>query len=407
MARRFSTLAWALALALSPLACAENVSGWSIASEGLWRLPEDPDYSFSKGSPAKMVRADRTILNRQARFTRRSGLVGTYTFKVGCVFQSKTPAFEISVQPLDIRITDQFNGYAFARFLVDKGQEYSLRGEYLPPARLVFAPLSRAQDRSISDIFLQLREGARLSVALLEGADNPPRVYEIPLAGFMDLSDEIVKDCARLNRSAGVRTSFVPDYVTKEPKGLAPKDWTLKPKAPNDGLSPQKDANPPGTTEQTLGPAQPEVQYFEPGGGPASIGPDGKPITQGAQQDPNASLGTASGPMTIGPDGKPVAPAQGAQNNASQGASSQQGATAAPQQGAQAPAASAQGQGAAQPAQGAAPAAPQGQAAQQPSTQAQPGAAAQQGNAQAQQGAAPAAPATPAPAAPAAGQAQP
>ena len=235
MGRRFSTLAWALALALSPLACAENVSGWSIASEGLWRLSEDPDYSFSKGSPAKMVRSDRTILNRQARFTRRSGLVGTYTFKVGCVFQSKTPAFEISVQPLDIRITDQFNGYAFARFLVDKGQEYSLRGEYLPPARLVFAPLSRAQDRSISDIFLQLREGARLSVALLEGSDNPPRVYEIPLAGFMDLSDEIVKDCARLNRGAGVRTSFVPDYVTKEPKGLAPKDWTLKPKAPNDG----------------------------------------------------------------------------------------------------------------------------------------------------------------------------
>ena len=401
MGRRFSTLAWALALALSPLACAENVSGWSIASEGLWRLSEDPDYSFSKGSPAKMVRSDRTILNRQARFTRRSGLVGTYTFKVGCVFQSKTPAFEISVQPLDIRIIDQFNGYAFARFLVDKGQEYSLRGEYLPPARLVFAPLSRAQDRSISDIFLQLREGARLSVALLEGSDNPPRVYEIPLAGFMDLSDEIVKDCARLNRGAGARTSFVPDYVTKEPKGLAPKDWTLKPKAPNDGLSPQKDANPPGTTEQTPGPAQPEVQYFEPGGGPASIGPDGKPITQGAQQDPNASLGTASGPMAIGPDGKPVAQPQGSQNAAAQPGGTPQGASAAPQQGAQAPAAPAQGQ-----AQGQQGAAQQGQTAQQPSIQAQPGAAARQGqgNAKAQQGAVPA---VSAPAAPAAGQPQP
>lgn len=379
MARRLSSLAWALAaLALPCCACAENVSGWSIATEGLWRLPEDPDYSFSKGSPAKMVRADRAIMNRQARFTRRSGLVGTYTFKVGCVFQSKTPAFEISVQPLDIRITDQFNGYAFARFLVDNGQEYSLRGEYLPPARLVFAPLSRAQDRSISDIFLQLREGARLSVALLEGADNPPRVYEIPLAGFMDLSDEIVKDCARLNRGAGTRAGFVPDYVTKEPAGLAPKDWTLKPKAPNDGLSPQKDANPPGTTEQTPGPSQPEVQYFEPGGGPASIGPDGKPITQGAQQDPNASLGTASGPMAIGPDGKPVSPAAGqgaAQAQPQNASSAQQGLNAsAGQQGAAQPqaqnASGAARQGTQQQGQAQQGAQPQGQApAQVPASQ--------------------------------------
>ncbi len=394
MAKRFTSIASALLIALCQCAGAENVSGWSLSTEGLWRLPEDPDYRFSKGSPAKMVRADRAIPNRQARFTRRSGLVGTYTFKVGCVFQSKTPAFELSVQPLDIRIADQFNGYAFVRFLVDKGQEYSLRGEYLPPARLVFAPLSRSQDRSISDIFLQLREGARLSMALLEGANNPPRIYEVPLAGFMDLSDEIVKDCARLNRGAGVRTGFVPDYVTKEPQGMAPKDWTLKPKAPNDGLTPQKSENPPGTTEQTPGPAQPEVQYFEPGGGPASIGPDGKPITQGAQQDPNASLGTASGPMAIGPDGKPVAQAQGAQSATTQAEQPQSQQGTAPQDAAQTQQGNAQ--------QGAAPA--QGQAG---------GAAAGQGGAQNLQGnaaqpaaapaAAPAAPAAPA----AAGQAQP
>ncbi|MGN0908003.1 MAG: hypothetical protein ACI4NA_00125, partial [Succinivibrio sp.] len=337
MAKRLSAISSALLIALCPCALAESVAGWSIASEGLWRLPEDADYSFSKGSPAKMVRADRAIPNRQASFTRRSGLVGTYTFKVGCVFQSKTPAFELSVQPLDIRISDQFNGYAFARFLVDKGQEYSLRGEYLPPARLVFAPLSRTQDRSISDIFLQLREGAKLSVALLEGSDNPPRVYEVPLAGFMDLSDQVAKDCERLNRGAGVRTSFVPDYVTSEPPGMAPKDWSLKPKAPNDGLTPVKPDNPPGTTEQTPGPAQPDVQYFEPGGGPASIGPDGKPITQGAQQDPNASLGTASGPMAIGPDGKPVSQAAGqstAQGQPQSASSAQQGQNAsAAQQG--------------------------------------------------------------------------
>lgn len=311
---------------------AEQVSGWSIASEGLWRLPEDPDYSFSKGSPAKMVRADRVILNRQARFTRRSGLVGTYSFKVGCVFQSKTPAFELDVQPLDIPITDQFNGYSFARFLVDKGQEYSLRGEYLPPARLVFAPLSRSQDKSISDLFLQLREGAKLSMALLQGKDNPPRVYEVPLSGFMDLSDTVVKDCARLNAGAGTRAGFVPDYVTKEPSGLAPRDWTLKPKAPNDGLTSQKQDNPPGTTEQTPGPSKPEVQYFEPGGGAASIGPDGKPITQDAQTDPNASLGTASGPMAIGPDGKPVVNANGTQGSAGQNHGTAPGSAVTPAQ---------------------------------------------------------------------------
>jgi hypothetical protein len=342
VAKRFSTIASALLVALAPLgAGAETVSGWSVATEGLWRLPEAAGYSFSKGSPAKMVRADRAIPNRQARFTRRRGLVGTYTFKIGCVFQSKTPAFELSVQPLDIRITDQFNGYAFARFLVDGGQEYSLRGEYLPPARLVFAPLTRTQDKSISDIYLQLREGARLSVALLEGPNNPPRVYEVPLAGFMDLSDEVLKDCVRLNRGAGVRTQFLPDYVTREPAGLAPKNWTLKPKAPNDGLTPQKQETPPGTTEKTPGPEKPEVQYFEPGGGPASIGPDGRPITQdqGSQADPNASLGTASGPMAIGPDGKPLS------GGAGQGAANAGQSQAAGAAGNQPPAAAGQSSG--------------------------------------------------------------
>lgn len=304
----------AAALVIAAALCAHSaiaaeVSGWSIAPAGMWRISEDADYAFSKGSPARMVRADQIISNTQARYMLRKGLVNTFSFKVGCVFQSKTPAFELDVQPLDVRISDQFNGYAFVRFLVDGGKEYSLRGEYLPPARLVFAPLTQSQDKSISDIFLQLREGGRLSMALLEGEKNPPRVFEVPLTGFMEFSDKVVEDCARLNQGAGVRTKFLPDYVTKEPGGYAPKhNWTLKPQAPNDGLNKPEE---PAPKEEPKQPEKPEVQYFEPGGGPASIGPDGKPVVQDGKTDPDAALGTASGPLQIGPDGKPVSSAAG------------------------------------------------------------------------------------------------
>ena len=86
----------------------------------------------------------------------------------------------------------------------------------------------------------------------------------------------------------------------------------------------------------------PEVLAFAPDGGPASIGPDCRPIGAGNSHDWNSasrSLGTAQGPMQIGPDGRPVMPAQNAQGapdanaQGAQGQAAQQGAQGA--QGAQ------------------------------------------------------------------------
>lgn len=304
MSLRKSLAAIIMLGALSPLcSSAAEVSGWSVGSAGMWRLLEDPDYQVSKGSPAQMVRADRAVMNREARYVRRASLVNTFTFRIGCAFQSKTPVFELDVQPLDIRISDQFNGYAFARFLVDDSQEYSLRGEYIPPARLVFAPITRSQDKSISDIFLQLGEGGVLRIALLQGLNADPRIYELPLTGVMELSGQVLSDCTRLNAASGSRGAYLPDYLTSESAGYAMPKWSLKKPLPTDGLTP-----PPAPAETPAAEeAAPEVKYFEPGGAPASIGPDGKPIVQnGSDGEDPEDLGKTQGAMKIGPDGMPV-----------------------------------------------------------------------------------------------------
>ncbi len=326
----------ALALCLSSAAGASE--GWSVSTSNLWRLNENADYAFTKGSPAKIMQTDRQIFHRQAKYTVRKSLLNTFTFKVGCMFQSRTPAFELQVQPLDIRVQDLFNGYVFARFLVDSGQEFSLRGEIVPPARLIFAPLTASQDKKISDLFLQMREGGELNVALLEGQDNPPRVFSVPLTGFIAFSDPVIEDCTRLNTLSGPRgqVGLLPDYITQEPAGYIPKkDWTLKPKRGNDGLTPVEEE--PPAPEPPKEEPKPEIQYFVPGGGPASIGPDGKPIMK------PESLGKSQGAMQIGPDGMPIAPAQG---GAAQPADASAAQVAAPDAGnSAAPAASDAGEG--------------------------------------------------------------
>lgn len=314
-----------LALGTISQSQAVEVSGWSMGEAGMWRLAEDPDYFFSKGSPARMLRADHTILNHQATFTLRQGLVNSIVFKVGCVFKSKIPLFELAVQPLDISIKDQFNGYSFVRFQVDDGQEYSLRGEYLPPARLVFAPLTKVQERSISDLFMQLQEGGLLHMAVLQGENDKPRVFSVPLTGFNALSQSVAQDCARLNQSAGIRTNYAPDYLTKEPAGYVKKGWSLKRPRPNDGLTPDdqnsleknSDAT-ASSTQETSQNTEPAVQYFEPGGGVASIGADGKPVTSNTSttnEDPDSLGEVKSGPMQIGADGSVVSTTQNTQNS--------------------------------------------------------------------------------------------
>lgn len=289
-------------------------SGWSISSSYIWRLVDNADNTFNKGSDAKFLQIDRRIKHRQAVFKVVSSMTNKYDFKVGCMFQSPTPAYELDVSTLDISITDQSRGYVFARFLVDNGQEYSLRGQIMPPSRIIFAPFTQMQAKKISDLFLQLGEGGRLSIALLQGKNRKPRVYEIPLEGFFELSNTIIDDCVKLNRIAQNHrgpVKFLPDYLTKEPADATSKDYTLKPKKPTDGSSDDPVVSPQEQNQQILNQQEeqkPKIKIFEPGGGVASIGEDGKPITR-ATVDDNSSdednLGEAKA-MQIGDDGKPI-----------------------------------------------------------------------------------------------------
>ncbi|MGN1281508.1 MAG: hypothetical protein ACI4UM_06350 [Succinivibrio sp.] len=302
-------------------------SGWSMSTSYVWRLLDSADNTFTVGSPAKILQADRTVMHRQAVFKVIRSITNKYTFKTGCMYQSATPAFELDVNPLDIRIVDQDKGYVFSRFLIDRGHEYSLRGQIIPPARIVFAPFTQSQQQKLSDIYLQMREGGNLHIALLQGSKNKPRVYSVPLEGFFDLSDKILKDCSYLNskvQNYKGEVSLLPDYLSREPDGYAPPDFSLKPRLPSDGLTPYKEpvaAEPPKedllealkkNTDKEEDELPPKVEVFSPGGARASIGDDGKPITSSQEQasdeqknGSSQSMGTAK-PMNIGDDGKPL-----------------------------------------------------------------------------------------------------
>ena len=184
----------------------------------------------------------------------------------------------------------------------------------------MFAPLTKTQDTKLSDLFMQLSEGGVLQIALLQGPNQTPRFYQIPLEGFFDLSKTVMSDCNKLNSMAQNhrgKVKFLPDYLTREPDDAAPKDFSLKPKRPNDGLTPPPAPEPPKVEEvkeeapvienpKVEEPEEeeqtPEVQLFSPGGGVASIGEDGKPITE----DTEGSIGESKGEMKIGEDGAPV-----------------------------------------------------------------------------------------------------
>lgn len=287
-------------------------SGWSVSSAYIWRLLDSADNSFTHGSPSKILQIDRKIKHRQAVFKVVKSITNRYDFKVGCLYQSSTPTFELSVPALDVTINDQLKGFVFARFLVDNGQEYSLRGQVVPPSRIIFAPFTKSQDKKISDIYLQLSEGAVLNIALLQGKNYKPRVYDVQLEGFFDLSDKILKDCTYLNNLAKNHrgtVALLPDYLTREPADAAPKDYTLRPKKTNDGLSnlepPLETSLPKDVAKDSEKESPSDIKVFTPGGGAASIGDDGKPIMAKDQSSSDENLGEAK-TMQIGDDGKPI-----------------------------------------------------------------------------------------------------
>ena len=330
--------AWLAALLTTALgmhtATAAGFEDLPISKDGRWVMTEDPAYAYAKGSASRYLTPKEAALRHTLSVTVQEDMVNAVTFKVGCMLESSTPLFELNVSGLDIRIFDSINDFVYARFLVDDNQEYSLRGDIMSSKRIMFAPTTRVQDKNLSDLFLQMREGGQLKIGLLQGENAQVREYTIPLQGFMQYSDQILQSCQSYHQYAGNQPmQFLPDYMTTEPEGYAPKNFTLRqddeqvvdPNAPQIAPVVAKTPEP----EPVAKPTPPDVLPFTPDGSPASIGPDGMPIGvsgAGAQtghvgQSVEQSLGTASGPMQIGPDGMPImnnGNVNGANNNGNQ-----------------------------------------------------------------------------------------
>ena len=89
----------------------------------------------------------------------------------------------------------------------------------------------------------------------------------------------------------------------------APKDYTLRPKKTNDGLSnlepPLETSLPKDVAKDSEKESPADIKVFTPGGGAASIGDDGKPIMAKDQSSSDENLGEAK-TMQIGDDGKPI-----------------------------------------------------------------------------------------------------
>lgn len=323
MLNRFSRLALASVCCVYGSLMSANALAASdvpVSTANSWRFIEDPEYTYAKGSASQLLSIKEVVLHHALMIKINKNMIDSYTFKVGCMIQNPTPLFELKVNSLDIRLFDSVNDFVFARFIVDNNQEYSLRGELTGRNRIVFGPITKNQERSLSDLFLQMREGGELKIAMLQGNTNKPRLYNIPLPGFMEYSDKIVKSCTDYNTMFKGQRTYLPDYMAKEPVGYATKDFTLKkkdeevidPNAPRPVVTPEK------PKEEPKADPIPEIMPFAPGGGPVSIGADGRPVgadgsavqgASGAQAD--KSFGAAQGPMQIGPDGRPV-PAAGA-----------------------------------------------------------------------------------------------
>lgn len=290
-------------------------------SPNAWRYHEDVDYKYAQGSPSNTLSLSETVPHHAMTIKVNQNVIDSFTFKVGCMLQSATPLFELRVNSLDIRLYDSVNDYVYARLLVDENQEFSLRGEIVGRNRIIFAPITRTQEKAISDLFLQLREGGELKIGLLQGKNDRVRVFKVPLAGFVEYSDKLLQSCQNYHRYFNGKQQFLPDYMSKEPDGYAPKDYTLVDKKDDvvDPFAPKPIEEEPAVVKKEE-PKQekpeakkPEVLPFAPGGGPVSIGPDGLPIgANGADvgankgQNVDKAIGKAAGPLKIGPDGNPI-----------------------------------------------------------------------------------------------------
>ena len=294
-------------LCMSCAAQAAPVNEWQISSASTWTLRENAFYDIGKDSASRYMSLHETVQHRELRYRVPRNVVFSYSFGVGCVMQSKVPSFILRTSTLDIPMISSHNGYVFARFVVDKREEASMRGEILSPGRIVFMPYTKSQEQKLSDMFLQLNEGGRLRIALLRGKNDDPILYTIPLIGFKELSGQVVEDCQRLNQLAG-SGGYLPEYVTNEPRGLAPSGFKIgrKPAAGGEYKDAHDDGE-EGDEEAALTAGEPQVHDFRPDGSMTSIGPDGLPVGADASSSSQelAPAGSA-GPMQIDGEGNPI-----------------------------------------------------------------------------------------------------
>ena len=315
--KRFKRRSAAAALSLFMLAlpAAAVPAEWTVSPYGAWRLQLSPDFAQGQGSPSRLLTLSEALSHHKLTLRMRQGLTANYSISCACLEQSSVPVLELRVPSLDIALNDQIRGTVFARFLVDSQTEYSLRGEIQPPGRIVFAPVTKSQEQILGSLWLQMLEGGKLQAALLQGKSAKPRTYDFSLAGFAEPAAVISADCAKLFAAAGSTNPYLPDYLTTEPAEAAPEDYSLKPRSA-DGLQPRQPMPEPAPAAEPQPAPQPApVLEFRPGGGPASIGPDGRPVmsappqsaaVSGENADRGDAVGAAPAPMAIGADGQPA-----------------------------------------------------------------------------------------------------
>lgn len=297
----------------------DNMGFERASRAGSWRLTEDPNYNYAKYSSSHLLTLREAIPHHALSINIQDNLVDSYTFRVGCMLQTTTPVFELKVPGLAVRLFDTLNDIVYARFLVDDNQEFSLRGELIGRNRVIFAPITKSQERGISDIFTQMQSCNELKIGLLQGDQSEVRVFDIPLSGFNNYVQPLVNSCIGFHKNYQGELKYLPDYMAKEPDGYAPKDYSLKPKPKNETMVMQQtivtqETKPASEVAEPIPAQKPEVLPFTLGGGPVSIGPDGMPIgadgssVQASSGQPiEKPLGTVNtAPMQISPDGTPV-----------------------------------------------------------------------------------------------------
>ena len=286
-----------------------NANVWGVDELNRWTLEEDNFYSNAKDSSSNYLKIKERIPHRELIYRVNNGMIDSYSFSLGCTQYSATPTLNLRVNALDIPMQSTLNGRVFARFLVDQNDEIALRGEIKSSGRLVFLPLTKEQEQKLSSLLLQLNEGGKLQIALLQGENSMPKIYDINLAGFSALSKNIIDDCKLLSQY-NQKAPLLPDYVTAEPKNVAPADYSLKDQNtidnPGMGLETQMSNN---VNNEDTTKTEPIIHDFKPDGSISSIGPDGLPVGVNDNEEENTkseeSMGTAT-PMQIDEDGMPI-----------------------------------------------------------------------------------------------------